>query len=86
MPETETPMMQYVEEDFIQDWIIDDVYPPNRSRTGYGPMIPTQYRIKCTDKKIRRVYAICYSNVSSHYILVDDVKTFIHSWFFPESQ
>jgi len=41
--------------------------PKNPSRTGYGSKIPTQYRV-FFNGRWRRVYAICFSNVATHYI------------------
>ena len=41
--------------------------PINKSRTGYGNRLPTQYMIK-VENKWRRVYAVCYSNVATTYI------------------
>ena len=42
--------------------------PRNRSVSGYGNRIPTQYRVRTIDNRWRRVYAICYSNVSTLYV------------------
>ena len=42
--------------------------PYNRSMSGYGSKIPTKYMIRTSDKRIHRVYAICYSNTASLYI------------------
>lgn len=54
---------------FIVDIIIDDKAPGHNSATGYGNKLPSQVRLHCADNRIRRVYAICYSNVSTAYIL-----------------
>lgn len=42
--------------------------PRNRSVSGYGNRIPTEYRVKTIDNRWRRVYAICYSNASTLYV------------------
>ena len=45
--------------------------PRNRSATGYGRKIPTDYMVKLDRgprSRWQRVYAICYSNVASHYV------------------
>lgn len=55
--------------------------PRNYSRTGYGNKLPTQYLVN--DGKInRRVYAICYSNCASFYVLVQKQRVFIHDYQF----
>jgi len=41
--------------------------PKNRSVSGYGSKLPTQYMVKW-QSKWRRVYAICWSNVATFYI------------------
>jgi hypothetical protein len=74
----------YAESDFFLDWMRDEFVPMNRSKSGYGSKIPTQYRIKCADNRVRRVYAICYSNAASHYILVSGNRKYIHGYDFPE--
>ena len=45
--------------------------PVNRSRTGYGSKIPTEHMVHYNGRW-RRVYAICYSNVATLYILASD--------------
>lgn len=42
--------------------------------TGYGSKIPTIYKL-FFGGRWRRVYAVCYSNASSYYVLIDGVKT-----------
>jgi len=64
------PSVTYANPDFLSKWIIDDCAPANPSRTGYGGKIPTRYRVVCGDGRVRRVYAMCYSNAASFYILV----------------
>jgi hypothetical protein len=42
---------------------------PGQGEDGYGDAIKTDYEVSIHGKSRRyRVYAICYSNVSSHYI------------------
>lgn len=45
--------------------------PANRSKTGYGPKIPTSWELQLTDKRWRRVYVAQYSNSGTAYIIVD---------------
>lgn len=43
------------------------------TRTGYGSKIPTVYKVQYNGRWYR-VYSICYSNVSTEYILVKGEK------------
>lgn len=59
--------------------------PKSRSISGYGSKIPTQYMIRAswhwgTNAQWRRVYAICWSNVASHYIVIKKQRWFLHDW------
>ena len=48
--------------------------------TGYGGKLTTRYVITDpVDKKTRRVYAICYSNCASHYIIKGGERLFLHT-------
>lgn len=42
--------------------------------TGYGSKIPTHFKLLFAGRW-RRVYAVCYSNVASYYVILDGVKT-----------
>jgi hypothetical protein len=44
--------------------------------TGYGNKLPTIYMVKYNNRW-RRVYSICYSNVSTEYIIIDGVKQIV---------
>lgn len=60
--------------------------PANRSRTGYGSKIPTQYMVFDRDtRRYHRVYAICYSNAASCYVTVVGVRYFLRDCDVPES-
>jgi hypothetical protein len=53
---------------------------PGQGDDGYGDKISTDYIVLFNGKKYR-VYAICHSNVASHYILVDKQRLFVRtSW------
>jgi len=56
--------------------------PLFRSATGYGSKIPTGWVCFSGSRK-RRVYAICYSNCASHYVLVKGEKVFVPDSMFP---
>ena len=52
--------------------------PRNKNVSGYGNKIPCPYGVAVTgDKIIRRVYAICHSNVASYYFLYQGIRCFI---------
>lgn len=52
---------------------------------GYGEKIPTDWQVIIAgEKKWRKVYAICWSNVASHYIMLDGKREFIRDSDFPE--
>ena len=50
-----------------------------RSADGYGRKIPTNRLIRLEgEKRWRRVYAICFSNCASHYIMIGGDAYYIH--------
>ena len=51
--------------------------PRNRNVCGYGSKIPTQYELRI-DRRWHRVYAICYSNASTYYVLVKGLCLLVH--------
>lgn len=51
--------------------------PRHRSATGYGSKMPTPYRVMLSDKRWRRVYAICYGNAASVYVNSNGVRLFL---------
>ena len=71
----------YVPDNFITEFE-ETKTPRNRSLSGYGSKIPTCLKAKCMDGRTRRIYAICYSNAASYYIIVNKKKTNIPDWAF----
>jgi len=57
--------------------IRDNVAPINRSRTGYGKKMPTQYRVRTIDQRWRRVYCVCYSNSGTLYVMHGKDRTIV---------
>lgn len=47
-----------------------------KTQTGYGSKIPSVYMLNHNNKQYR-IYNICYSNVSTQYILINKVRTSI---------
>lgn len=55
----------------------DDTAPMyGRTVTGYGGKIPTRYRITYRGRT-RRVYAMCYGNSASVYVIVGGAVAFL---------
>lgn len=50
--------------------------PQNRSRSGYGSKLPTQYLLRI-NKRWHRVYCICWSNSGTCYIRKGGVRHYI---------
>ena len=47
-----------------------------QTATGYGSKLTTRYKVPYNGR-LYRVYAICHSNVASHYIIVKGQQLFI---------
>ena len=45
--------------------------------SGYGKKLTTRYKVKY-QSRMRRVYAICYSNLASYYIIVKKEKLYLN--------
>ena len=68
-------------------WIFPDggPAPRNRSASGYGNKIPCPYLVQVRGVgPYRRVYAICYANAASHYVLIRGERFFLKDYQFPE--
>lgn len=50
------------------DIVLRDPPRSGRSLTGYGSRIPTQYMARI-ESRLHRVYAICFSNCATLYVL-----------------
>ena len=61
-----TTTIKYLERGEVSDVRIT-VAPINRSVTGYGAKLPTQYMVRI-GTRWHRVYCICYSNLGSLYV------------------
>jgi hypothetical protein len=62
-----------------------DTCPRNRRQDGYGDKIPTPYKVQF-GKRNYRVYAICWSNAASHYILIQGERYFLHDYDFERKE
>ena len=70
-----------------QDWSISTstTCPVNKSRSGYGSKLPTSYVVNGGGKKNRRVYAICWSNSATFYVIVKGKPVYIENTRFINS-
>lgn len=77
------PVDYVPEESIIFEYDKAPFYYPSAS--GYGSKIPTRFMLSMPgEKRKRRVYAVCYSNAASFYILLKGLKVFIHDYQFDE--
>lgn len=58
-----------------------------QTATGYGSKLTTSYMLSVPDsKRVYRVYAICYSNAASFYILRNGTRVFLRDWELEEAR
>jgi len=58
--------------ELIASVIIDGSAPRSgQTVSGYGKRIPTRYRLRCSDNRIRRVYMMQYANSGTAYVRID---------------
>ncbi len=50
---------------------------PGQSNDGYGKKITTHKMVKFPSGKVSRIYATCFSNAASHWILQSGQKVFL---------
>lgn len=50
---------------------------PGQSQDSYGRKITTDHKVKLPNGKLYRVYATCYSNAASHWVIVGGKKLFL---------
>lgn len=63
--------LTYVSDAAARWWLVDAVPPRSPSVTGYGPKIPTRFRLALSSGPARRVYAMSYGNAASLYVVID---------------
>lgn len=67
---------QYVEREFVYaplDWQTRGL---QQTRTGYGAKLTTPYKVFFAGR-VRRVYARCYSNAASLFVIVNGNSGFL---------
>lgn len=52
---------------------------PGQNEEGYGDKISTDWVCKIEGCKPVRVYAVCWSNSASFYVIYDKTKCYLHS-------
>ena len=62
-------MGNYVERELVHAPLAWQVAGLQQTATGYGSRLNTGYKVMYAGK-LRRVYAICYSNCASYYVNV----------------
>ena len=65
--------------------IITKDYPPNRYAQGYGRKIPTRFMV-IDGRYKRRVYAHCFSNSASFYVLIKDRRVWLHDYHLEDAR
>lgn len=67
---------------------IKHVESPRSGHTasGYGSKIPTGYMVQLDgDKRWRRLYAICYSNVATFFVVVTGERVIVRDADIPDA-
>lgn len=69
--------IKYLDEALIQSFREDLTAPRyGRNAYGYGLKIPTHKWLKVRNRW-RRVYATCFSNAATHWIVLDGAKVYL---------
>ena len=73
--------VEYLEEPFVLVYNPHNTCGclPGQNAQGYGSNISTNYMARIGNK-LRRVYAICWSNAASHYIILNKQKLFLRGY------
>jgi hypothetical protein len=63
----------------VLDVTATDSTPLSRSASGYGRKLPTRFTVRVAEdpSRERKVWAICYSNAASFYVVVRGQDLFI---------
>lgn len=76
---------------YLRDVHPEFVIKPNmfssrrKTSDGYGDRIPTDWGVRIgTEKRWRRVWATCWSNVASHWIAINGERMYFLCGDFPE--
>lgn len=75
--------VEYVPDDLAITFRETDRPRSGQTVSGYGRKLASRYMARIAGEPERRVYAICYSNAASHYVLRAGRMQFIPDWRFP---
>lgn len=65
----DTTKLDYIDTNEVRNIIIDSSEPSyGRDVYGYGMKVPTHYRLRLTNGRTVRVYAVCVSNAGTMYV------------------
>ena len=64
------------QEDLVESPLNWQVLGLQETASGYGKKLTTRYKVKYQGR-MRRVYAVCYSNVASYFIFVRGEKLYL---------
>lgn len=69
----------YLEDDYVvwENPLRHHVLGLTYTATGYGAKLPTRYMLTLNGGCLRRIYATCFSNVASYWVLIDGHKFFL---------
>ncbi len=67
------PTMQTVAVEHKEKPLFHHLNNLSYTATGYGSKLPTRYMVRF-DSRWYRVYSVCFSNVSTEYVLIDGQK------------
>ena len=67
---------KYVDPGFVTAFTVTE-QPAVRSVIDYARKSPTRWIAHCQDGRQRRVYALCFSNAASFYIVVKNEHRYI---------
>ena len=57
-----------------------------QTATGYGRKLTTEYMLHRTGERALRVYAVCFSNVASFYVLIGGKALYVRDWQLEEAR
>lgn len=67
---------RYVEREFCWRPTAWQLQGLHETATGYGARLNSGYKVHYAGK-LRRVYAVCYSNCASYYVLIAGARVFL---------
>jgi hypothetical protein len=75
----------YPDESFLEFVSVSDSVR-NPYASGYGRKIPTRFRVRTDDGRIRRVYVMQFANAGSAYVWINGRTVFLRDYRFPSAE